>query len=149
MKKTPYSFKMLETTEFPEGDESENIEKLTVENMAYRKVHKTFAYSQVVLMTLIPGEDIPWEMHTDIDQFIRVEKGFGMVQTKYENEGEVKTTYMKDGSWFTIPAYHYHRVANISDYRNFHLYAVYCGKPEHKKGKFQKRQGDEPMYLCE
>jgi quercetin dioxygenase-like cupin family protein len=131
------------------GNPAEDIDKLTVENMAYRKVHKTFRYSQVVLMTLQPGEDIPWETHPDIDQFLRVEKGFGEVQIKKRGEEEVETTYLKDGSWFTIEAGQDHRVSNTTDYLNFHLYVVYCGKPEHKKGTFQKRQGDDPMYLCE
>lgn len=129
-------------------DFAENIEKLTVENTAYRKVHRTFRYSQVVLMCLDPSEDIPWETHTDLDQFFRVEKGYGTVQIKQES-GEVETTYVGDGSWFTVEAGQPHRVTNFRDDKSLHLYAVYCGKPEHPKGTFQKRQGDAPMYLCE
>jgi mannose-6-phosphate isomerase-like protein (cupin superfamily) len=127
--------------------QAENIEKLTLANMAYRKVHKTFQYSQVVLMTLQPEEDIPWEIHTDVDQFIRVEKGLGVVQIK-NNVYEVENAFLEDGSWFTIGAGQDHRVANMSKHLNLHLYVVYCGKPAHKIGTFQKRQHDT-MYLCE
>ena len=54
----------------------ENIEKLSIENENFRKVLYTAKNSQLVLMSLKPGEDIGEEVHT-LDQFFRVEKGMG------------------------------------------------------------------------
>ncbi len=52
-----------------------NIEKETKENTNFRKVLFTGPQSQLVVMSLKPGEDIGEEVHNDIDQFIRIEEG--------------------------------------------------------------------------
>lgn len=53
-----------------------NIEKATKENNNFRKVLYTAKNSQLVVMSLKPGEDIGEEVHT-LDQFIRIEEGEG------------------------------------------------------------------------
>ena len=53
-----------------------NIEKASVENNNFRRVLYTAKNSQLVVMSLKPGEDIGEEVH-DLDQFIRVEVGGG------------------------------------------------------------------------
>lgn len=57
----------------------DNIEKLTLENDNFRKVLYTGKNSQLVLMTLKPGEEIGSEVHHNIDQFFRFEAGEGQV----------------------------------------------------------------------
>ena len=52
-----------------------NIEKDTLANENFRKVLYTAKYSQLVLMTLVPGEEIGMEVHSDRDQFFRFEAG--------------------------------------------------------------------------
>jgi len=54
----------------------ENIEQLSKENNNFRKVLYTAHYSQLVLMSLLPGEEIGAEVH-GLDQFLRVESGTG------------------------------------------------------------------------
>jgi len=49
-----------------------NLEKDTVANDNFRKVLNTTSKSQLVVMSLLPGEDIGEEVH-DVDQFIRIE----------------------------------------------------------------------------
>ncbi|MGB4756813.1 MAG: cupin domain-containing protein, partial [Candidatus Methanoculleus thermohydrogenotrophicum] len=56
-----------------------NIERETVENTYFRRVLYTGKYSQLVLMCLKPGEEIGEEVHDDVDQFFRFEKGEGVV----------------------------------------------------------------------
>lgn len=46
----------------------DNIEKASVENNSFRNVLYTGKSSQLVLMSLLPGEDIGKEVH-DVDQF--------------------------------------------------------------------------------
>ncbi len=53
-----------------------NIEEMTEENENFRKVLFTGPNSQLVVMSLQPGEDIGMEKHT-VDQFIRIEDGEG------------------------------------------------------------------------
>lgn len=56
-----------------------NIEADTIANENFRKVLYTAKFSQLVLMSLKPGEDIGEEVHT-LDQFIRVEAGEGVAK---------------------------------------------------------------------
>src|SRR5699024_9622156 len=57
-----------------------NINKLTKQNSAFRTAAWTGEHLQVTLMTLQVGEDIGLEVHPDIDQFLRIEQGEGLVQ---------------------------------------------------------------------
>ncbi|HEY5140580.1 MAG TPA: cupin domain-containing protein, partial [Methylococcales bacterium] len=54
-----------------------DIEEATLENGNFRKVLYTSKHSQLVLMSLKPGEDIGMEVHEENDQFFRFEKGQG------------------------------------------------------------------------
>ena len=55
-----------------------NIQKATLQNDNFRKVLNTAQNSQLVVMSLLPGEEIGTEVH-DLDQFIRFESGRGKV----------------------------------------------------------------------
>ena len=54
-----------------------NIEKKSLENKYFREVLFTGPHSQLVVMSIAPGEDIGMETHKDVDQFFRVEAGIG------------------------------------------------------------------------
>ena len=54
----------------------DNIEQLAKENSNFRKVLYTARYSQLVLMSLLPTEEIGEEVH-GLDQFLRIESGTG------------------------------------------------------------------------
>ncbi|WP_434479473.1 cupin domain-containing protein [Gemmatimonas sp.] len=54
----------------------QNIEKIAVENTAFRQVLYTAKHCQLVVMALKPQEEIGAEVHT-LDQFFRVEQGDG------------------------------------------------------------------------
>ena len=55
----------------------ENVEQSALENNYFRKVLFTNKYSQVVLMSIPPGEDIGREVHEDGDQVLVFVKGAG------------------------------------------------------------------------
>ncbi len=112
-----------------------NIEKETVENENYRKVLYTAHYSQLVVMSLKPGEEIGEEVH-GLDQFIRVEEGAGkVVLDGMEHE-------VKDDWAVVIPAGTLHNVINTSNDKLFKLYSIYS-QPEHKDGTIHKTKADE------
>ncbi len=96
-----------------------NIEKDTIENNNFRKVLYTSKYSQLVLMSLKPEEEIGMEVHPDNDQFFRFEVGEGKVVID-GNEYVVK-----DGSAIVVPAGAQHNVTNISVSSDLKLYTIY------------------------
>jgi len=102
-----------------------NIEKETLENENFRKVLYTGRHSQLVLMNLVPNEEIGMEVHTDNDQFFRFEKGQGKVIID-GNEYEVS-----DGSAIIVPAGSQHNVINVSATDSLKLYTIYS--PAHHK----------------
>ena len=54
-----------------------NIEQSALENNNFRKVLFTNKHSQVVLMSILPGEDIGREVHEVVDQVLVFVKGAG------------------------------------------------------------------------
>ena len=85
-----------------------NIEEKSLENTYFREVLFTGPLSQLVVMSLAPGEDIGMETHADTDQFIRVEAGRG----KAILDG--KEHSLADGSAVVIPAGTKHNIVNAS-----------------------------------
>ncbi|PIN84359.1 cupin, partial [Candidatus Micrarchaeota archaeon CG11_big_fil_rev_8_21_14_0_20_47_5] len=55
------------------------LEEETKKNSDFRRVLYTGRHSQLVLMCLLPGEEIGEETHETIDQFFRFEEGEGKV----------------------------------------------------------------------
>lgn len=113
-----------------------NIERDTVENEDYRRVVYTGPNTQLVLMTLRPGEEIGLETHSGHDQFIRVEAGKGYVQIDDERHD------LEDGSAVVIASGAKHNVVNTSDSEALRLYTLYS-PPEHPEGTVQHTKADE------
>ena len=113
-----------------------NIERDTLANEDYRRVLYTGLNTQLVLMTLQPGDDIGQETHEEHDQFIRVEAGAGVVVLN----GERHT--LSDGSAVVIPAGVEHNVVNMSADAPLRLYTLYS-PPEHPVGTVQHTKADE------
>ncbi len=103
-----------------------DIEEATRKNEDFRRVLYTTSNSQLVLMSLRPGEEIGAETH-ELDQFIRVEAGRG---TAYLNGRDVP---IQDGSALVIPAGTKHNVVNNGKDDALKLYTLYS-PPEHKDG---------------
>ena len=108
-----------------------NIEKETLENNNFRKVLYTAKYSQLVLMSLKPKEEIGMETHEKNDQFFRFESGQGKCIID-GNEYEVT-----NGDAIIVPAGAKHNVINISDKESLKLYTIYS-PPNHKDGIIRK-----------
>ena len=104
-----------------------NIEKATLENNSFRKVLYTAKYSQLVLMSLQPKEEIGMETHEKNDQFFRFESGHGKCIID-GNAYEVTA-----GDAVIVPAGAKHNVINTSDTGALKLYTIYS-PPNHKDG---------------
>jgi mannose-6-phosphate isomerase-like protein (cupin superfamily) len=111
-----------------------NIEQETVKNENFRKVLYTANYSQLVVMSLDPGEDIGEEVH-GLDQFIRVEEGEGKVIL----DGK-ESAFNKDFA-VVIPAGTRHNVVNTSSNSKMKLYTLYS-PPDHKRDTVHVTKAD-------
>jgi len=104
-----------------------NVEKATLENNNFRKVLYTAKHSQLVLMSLLPNEEIGMEVHKDNDQFFRFEKGQGKCIID-GNEYQVA-----DGSCIIVPSGAQHNIINTSNSESLKLYTIYS-PANHKDG---------------
>ncbi len=111
----------------------DNIEKLTRENNNFRKVLYTGRYSQLVLMSLNPGEEIGEEVH-GLDQFLRIEEGKGKALVG-ENVYDVE-----DGFAIVVPAGTKHNVINTGDVV-LKLYTIYS-PPNHRDGVLHQTKAE-------
>jgi mannose-6-phosphate isomerase-like protein (cupin superfamily) len=112
-----------------------NIEKETKENTDYRRVLYTGRYTQLVVMSINPGDEIGNEVH-GLDQFIRIEEGRANVILNNTDEYELKDDYA-----IVIPANTWHNIINTGD-KQLKLYTLYS-PPEHKNGTVHKIKADE------
>lgn len=96
-----------------------DIEKMTEHNENFRKVLFTASHSQLVMMSLLPNEDIGMEVHEDNDQFIRIEEGEGKAILNGEEHK------IKDGSAIVVPAGVEHNIINESEDEEMKLYTIY------------------------
>lgn len=103
------------------------IENDAVTNTNFRKVLYTSENSQLVLMSLLPGEEIGLETHEGNDQFFRVEKGHGRCIIDGNEYG------LSDGDAVVVPRGAKHNVINASDTDALKLYTIYS-PPHHKDG---------------
>lgn len=120
----------------PETGHHTNIEKDTLNNKNFRKVLFTAKNTQLVVMSLKPGEDIGAEVHDDTTQFLRFEAGEGKVEIG-GNEYNVK-----DGDSVIIPQGSKHNVTNTSDKDDLRLYSLYS-PPVHEDGLVQKNKVED------
>ncbi|MFH1200617.1 MAG: cupin domain-containing protein [Candidatus Micrarchaeota archaeon] len=104
---------------------STGLESETLKNANFRRVLYTGEHCQLVLMSLLPGEEIGEEVHETHDQFFRFEQGEGKVVVNgFEHR-------VKDGSGVIVPAGARHNVINTGKTQPLKLYTIYS-PPEHK-----------------
>ncbi|MES3004725.1 MAG: cupin domain-containing protein [Patescibacteria group bacterium] len=106
-----------------------NIEELTKENKSFRKVVYTGEQSQLVLMSLLPGEDIGSEIHPENDQFFRIDEGTGKAvinETEYE---------ISDGDAVVVPKGATHNIINTGEV-SLKFYTIYM--PAHHKDGIER-----------
>ena len=111
-----------------------NIGSASLENNNFRKVLYTAKNSQLVVMSLLPNEDIGEEVHT-LDQFIRIEEGTGKaILDGLEHDIEAESAIV-------IPAGTRHNIINTSPDRKMKLYTIYS-PPEHQDGVVRATKQD-------
>lgn len=112
----------------------QNIEQSALENNNFRRVLFTNKYSQVVLMSVPPGEDIGREVHETVDQVLVFVKGAGraVVAGKMHD--------IRAGDMFAVPAGTEHDFINTGA-EALKLFTVYS-PPEHPDGVVHATKAD-------
>lgn len=110
-----------------------NIDEATITNTNFREVIFTGAHAQLVLMCIQPGSEIGAEIHENVDQFFRVEKG--QVEVQWGASLEYKAL-LSEGFAMMVPAKNRHNVINTGK-EPCHLYTIYS-PPNHPDGLVQK-----------
>ena len=116
-----------------------NLEEKTLNGNNFREVLYTTQRSQLVIMTLQPGEEIGLETHEGHDQFIRVEAGEGVAILDGERHA------LADGVAVVIPAGTEHNVINTSTSAPMRLYTIYS-PPEHPPGTVHGTKAEADEY---
>lgn len=112
----------------------DDIEHRTEDNRDFRRVLYTGPNLQLVVMLLLPGEEIGEEVHEDTDQFFRVEEGNGEISI----DGRV--TKIESGSAALVPAGARHNVRN-SGQKPLKLSTLYA-PPEHADGTVHRTKSE-------
>jgi len=116
-----------------------NIEKITEENTNFRQVIFTGKYSQLVVMSLLPGEEIGEEVHPVVDQFFRIEVGNADVVIDGEKHS------VGEGDAIVVPAGSRHNVINTATDKPLKLYTIYS-PPNHPDGTIHKTKAEAEAY---
>jgi mannose-6-phosphate isomerase-like protein (cupin superfamily) len=111
-----------------------NIQQLALENNNFRKVLFTNEHSQVVLMSVLPGEDIGREVHKTVDQVLVFVKGAGEAVVGKD------THNILPGDMFVVPAGTEHDFTNTGS-EALKLFTVYS-PPEHPDGVVHETRAD-------
>ncbi len=107
-----------------------NIDDEADKNREYRSILWTGNHLQVTLMSIPTGSEIGAEMHSENDQFIKIESGrarvlFGTSNTDFNYERIIDDEYA-----IIIPAGTWHNVVNIGN-EPLKLFSIYA-PPIHK-----------------
>ncbi len=123
-----------------------NIERMAIQNQNFRTAIWTGCYLQMTLMCIPPCEDVGLEIHSELDQFIRVEQGKAMVKMgTCKNELNFQRILCKGDGVF-IPAGTWHNVINIE--RNPLKVSVIYAPPNHPKGTIHVTKADVKKEEC-
>ncbi len=117
-----------------------NINEASKQNNTYRTALWTGEHLQVTLMSIDVGDDIGLEVHPDVDQFLRIEQGQGVVQMGKDKNNLTFQQNVADDSAIFIPAGTWHDVTNTGS-TPLKLYSIYA-PPNHPFGTVHSTKAD-------
>ena len=117
-----------------------NIDQATKQNNTFRTTLWTGNHLQLTLMSIDVGSSIGLEVHPNLDQFIRIEQGQGLVKM---GDSKNKLDFQRrvyDDYAFIIPAGKWHNLINTGNVP-IKLYSIYA-PPQHPHGTVHKTKAD-------
>ena len=117
-----------------------NIDQATKENNTFRTALWTGDHLQLTLMSISVGEDIGLENHPNLDQFLRIEQGQGIVKMGQDRDNLNFQRRIGDGYAIIIPAGTWHNLVNTGSVP-LKLYSIYA-PPQHPRGTVHRTKAD-------
>ncbi|MDF2930331.1 cupin domain-containing protein [Anaerospora sp.] len=109
-------------------------------NRTFRTTVWTGNHMQLTLMSIPVGGEIGLEIHPQLDQFICIERGFGLVKMgNSKNNLQFQRKVCEDYAFF-IPAGTWHNLINTGE-GPLKLYSIYA-PPQHPKGTVHLTKAD-------
>lgn len=121
-----------------------DIHKATLNNDTFRTALWTGNHLQLTLMSIPVGGDIGLEVHPNVDQFLRIESGQGVVQMGDSKENLYFKQPIYDDYAIFVPAGTWHNITNTGN-EPLKLYSIYS-PPNHPWGTVhQTKKNAEEM----
>ncbi len=117
-----------------------NIDEVSCANQNFRTALWTGKHLQITLMSIPAGGDIGVEMHSDTDQFIRVESGCGLALTGCSCGNLDQRRRIDCHDAVIIPAGTWHNIVNTGN-TPLKLYSIYA-PPHHPFGTVHRTKAD-------
>ena len=117
-----------------------NINHATNMNQNFRTTLWTGRDMQLTLMSIPVCGDIGVEMHPDVDQFIRIERGHAKVYMGNCQKGVVEQADANENFAIIIPAGTWHNIVNVGNCP-LKLYSLYA-PPQHPVGTVHQTKQD-------
>lgn len=116
------------------------MHSLTRMNPYYRTALWTGRHLQITLMTIPVHADIGLEIHPDLDQFLYIESGYGLVlMGRNKSIPDIRQTICT-GCGIVVPAGAWHNLINTGK-MPLKLFSVYA-PPQHPFGTVHKTKKD-------
>jgi mannose-6-phosphate isomerase-like protein (cupin superfamily) len=117
-----------------------DIEEAAERNDTFRTALWTGNHLQLTLMSLKVGEDIGLELHPNVDQFLRIEDGEGLVRMGNRRDDLNFQRRVGSDDAIVVPAGTWHNVINIGN-RPLKLYSIYA-PPQHPRGTVHRTKAE-------
>ncbi len=117
-----------------------NIEEATKRNNNFRTALWTGNHLQLTLMSINVLEDIGLEIHPNLDQFIRIEEGQGLVKMGDKKDMLNFQQQVYDDYALIIPAGKWHNIINTGN-KPLKLYSIYA-PVQHPYGTIHKTKAE-------
>ena len=121
-----------------------NINEVTRLNNNFRTALWTGEHLQLTLMCIRVNDCIGLEMHPNVDQFLRIEEGYGLVQMGDTKNNLTFERRVYDDYAIIIPAGKWHNLTNLGN-RPIKLYSIYA-PANHPFGTIHKTKEDEEHH---
>ncbi len=117
-----------------------NIKEATMKNSNFRTTLWTGCHLQVTLMCIPVDEEIGLELHPEVDQFLQIECGQGVVIMGDRKDRMHFHDKINSGCAIMIPAGKWHNIINTGSVP-LKLYSVYA-PPQHPHGTVHRTKAE-------
>ncbi|TAH59812.1 MAG: cupin domain-containing protein [Gottschalkiaceae bacterium] len=118
-----------------------NIHEAANQNYNFRLALWTGVHLQLTLMNISAGEDVGLEVHPNVDQFLRIEEGTGLVLMGDSKDNLWFQKNVYPGYVIFVPAKTWHNIINTGC-TPLKLYSIYA-PPNHPYGTIHRTKQDD------